>query len=83
MTRINSHADIVTDLREIGEAIDRSPEVKDAVAKERQAVGESITEIETLKSRQIELTALRQQTTQLLKLAVARGKDAASSSAPS
>ena len=77
MSSINSHADIVTDLRELGEAIDRSPEVKEEVVKERQAVGDSLTEIETLKGRQNELTALRQETTQQLKSAVVRGKEAA------
>ncbi|HKH44523.1 MAG TPA: hypothetical protein VKM72_07660 [Thermoanaerobaculia bacterium] len=77
MASINSHADLVTDLRELGEAIDRSPEVKDAVAKERQAVGDSVTEIETLKGRQLELKALAQETTQQLKFAVVRGKEAA------
>ncbi|HKH45109.1 MAG TPA: hypothetical protein VKM72_10640 [Thermoanaerobaculia bacterium] len=77
MGSINSHADVVTDLRELGEAVDRSPEVKDEVEKERQAVGASLTEIETLKSRQIELKALAQETTQQLKFAVVRGKEAA------
>jgi len=77
MSSINSHADVVTDLRELGEAVDRSPEVKDEVEKERQAVAASLTEIESLKSRQIELTGLKQQTTQQLKSAVVRGKEAA------
>jgi hypothetical protein len=77
MGSINSHADVVTDLRGLGEAVDRSPEVKDEVEKERKAVADSLTEIESLKSRQIELTGLKQQTTQQLKSAVVRGKEAA------
>jgi hypothetical protein len=77
MASINSHADIVTDLRELGEAVDRSPEVKEEVEKERKAVADSLVEIETLKGRQIELTGLKQQTTQQLKSAVVRGKEAA------
>jgi hypothetical protein len=74
---INSHADLVTDLRELVEATDRSPEVKETVAAERQAVESSLTRIETLKARQNELTALRQETTQQLKDAVKEGKEAA------
>lgn len=77
MASINSHADIVTDLRELAEAADRSPEVKEEVAKERQEVVDALTEIETLKGRQTELTGLKQQTTQQLKNAVIRGKEAA------
>ncbi|HKH44472.1 MAG TPA: hypothetical protein VKM72_07400 [Thermoanaerobaculia bacterium] len=77
MSSINSHADLVTDLRELVEASDRSPEVKEEVAKERQEVVDSLTVIETLKARQLELSALRQETTQQLKFAVVRGKEAA------
>lgn len=76
MASINSHADIASDMRELVEACDRSPEVKDEVAKERQEVVDTLSEIETLKSRQIELTGLKQQTTQQLKNAVIRGKEA-------
>jgi hypothetical protein len=74
---INSHADFVTDLRELVEAADSSPEVKDQVVAERQAVVDALARIDSLKARQIELKALRQEVTQQLQQAVAEGKEAA------
>jgi hypothetical protein len=44
---------------------------------ERQSVAQLLAEVRFLKARQDELTALRQQVTQQLKSAVARGKEAA------
>jgi hypothetical protein len=77
MPNLSSHADIVRDWRGLLDAADRSPEVKPEVEKERLAVVKALEEVETLKARQDELTALRQQTTQELRNAVARGKEAA------
>lgn len=77
MSSINSKADIIVSLRGLIDAGDRSPELQQGIATERQALEETTTEIETLKGRQEELTGLRQETTQLLNAAIARGKDAA------
>jgi hypothetical protein len=74
MSSINSQADVMTDWKGLMEASDRSPEVQQLVAPERQALGESLVEVETLKARQMELTAQRQEVTQQLKDAVKRGK---------
>lgn len=74
MSSINSQADVMTDWKGLIEASDRSPEVLQLVAPERQALGESLVEVETLKARQMELTAQRHEVTQQLKDAVKRGK---------
>ena len=74
MSSINSQADVMTDWKGLIEASDRSPEVLQLVAPERQALGESLVEVETLKARQMELTAQRHEVTQQLKDAITRGK---------
>jgi uncharacterized protein YhaN len=68
---------VIRDLEELGEADDRSPETQQELAKERQGVDTSLTGMKTLKARQQELKALRQEVTQQLNAAFARGKDAA------
>lgn len=77
MASLNSHADIIRDWELLLDAAERSPEVQKGIEEERQAMLEVLTEVKGLKARQDELTALRQQTTQQLKEAVARGKDTA------
>ena len=77
MPSLNAHADIVRDWSLLLDAAERSPEVQPEVEKERQRVAQSLTEVQALKARQDELTALRQEVTQQLRTAVAQGKDAA------
>ena len=77
MPRLNSHADIFRDWSGLLEAAQRSPEVLPEVEKERLVLEQSLRESEGLKARQEELTGLRQQVTQQLDAALARGKDAA------
>ena len=74
MASINSHADVIVDWKGLIEASELHPEVQQLVAAERQALTESLVEVERLKMRQRDLTAQRQEVTQLLNEAVARGK---------
>jgi len=76
MPSINSKADIIVHLRGLLDAGDRSPELQQGIETERQALEQSVTEIETLKGRQEELTGLRQEVTQQLGGAIRRGKEA-------
>ena len=77
MPSLNAFADIIRDWEMLLDAAERSPEVLAGIDLERQAVAQLLAEVRLLKARQDELTALRQQVTQQLKDAVARGKDAA------
>lgn len=77
MPSLNSHADIIRDWELLLDASERSPEIQQGIEVERQAMLQVLAEVRALKARQDELTALRQQTTQQLKEAVARGKDVA------
>lgn len=73
----NAFADIIRDWEMLLDAAERSPEVLPGIEVERQLVAQLLAEVRLLKARQDELTALRQQITQQLKDAVARGKEAA------
>lgn len=77
MPSLNSHADIIRDWELLLDASERSPEVQKGIEDERQGLTQVLAEVRALKARQDELTALRQQVTQQLKDAVARGKEAA------
>lgn len=76
MANARAQADIIQDIEGLVEADQRSPETQQELARERQGLVESLGEIKTLKARQQELTALRQEATQLLNAAFRRGKDA-------
>ncbi|HYU35280.1 MAG TPA: hypothetical protein VEW48_24265 [Thermoanaerobaculia bacterium] len=77
MPSFNAFADVNRDLELLLDAAERSPEIQAGIEVERQAVAEVLADVRSLKARQDELTALRQQVTQQLKAAIARGKDAA------
>lgn len=77
MASINSQADVMNDWRGLLEAADRSPEVLQILEGEVQALAQSLTEVETLKAQQEALKAQRQEVTQQLNRAVARGKEVA------
>lgn len=68
---------IIRDIEGLIEADDRNPETKQELAKERQVLETSLLEVKSLKARQQELTALRQEVTQQLNAAFQRGRDAA------
>ena len=72
-----SQADIVVDAKGLLEAIQRNPELQPSIEEERKELEQSLAEVRGLKARQQELTALRQEATQLLLKALARAKEAA------
>lgn len=74
MPTVTSQADIALDWRGLIEAILRNPELLKLVDVEVQTLTQTLGEVETLKARQDELKGLRQETTQQLSQAVARGK---------
>jgi hypothetical protein len=77
MSSINSYADIFRDWEGLNEAALRNPEVQQSIEPERLSLLESLAEIQSLKGRQDELTALRQEVTQNLKAAIVKGKEVA------
>ena len=77
MSSINSHPDIIRDWQGLLEAAERNPEVQSSIEEERQSLVKSLAEVQAIKARQEQLTALRQEATQQLAAAVARGKEEA------
>jgi hypothetical protein len=77
MASLNSYADIQRDWTLLLDAAARSPEIAAGIETERLFVQQALTDVQSLKARQDELTALRQEVTQQLREAVKRGKDAA------
>jgi hypothetical protein len=77
MASINSYADIVRDWTGLLEAAERNPDVQPSVEAERQSLAQALTEAQSLKARQDELTALRQEGTQQLNAVLTRGKETA------
>lgn len=77
MPNPKSQADIMADIEGLLDAVERSPEIRALVEAERQVLADSLAEIRALKARQEELTALRQEVTQRLAVALARGKEGA------
>lgn len=77
MSSINSHADVIDDWEGLLEAGERSPELQPSIETERQALAQSLREVQGLKARQVELSAMRQEATQQLTAAVTQGKEEA------
>jgi hypothetical protein len=77
MAGINSYADILEDWEGLLEAVQRTPDLQASVEPEHQALAQSVAEVQGLKARQQELIALRQEVTQQLGVAVAKGKEVA------
>jgi hypothetical protein len=77
MSSINSFADIMRDWEGLLDALQRNPDLQPSVEPERQLLTQSAAEVQGLKARQEELTALRQEVTQQLDAAVTRGKETA------
>ncbi len=75
MNEQKSQADIIRAAEALLDAGERSPDVLET-EKERQAVKDSLVEVKSLKALQEDLTAQRQETTQKLRAAIARLKDA-------
>ena len=75
MPNPKSQAAIIGDIWGLLEAAERSPDIRASVETELQALSQSYTKIRTLKARQEELSALRQEVTQQLQAALAEGKE--------
>ena len=75
MPNPKSQADILGDIWGLLEAFERTPEIRTFVEAEHQALTVSYTKIRNLKARQEELTAMRQEVTQQLGIALAEGKE--------
>lgn len=77
MPKANSQADVMTDWAELLDAVKSRPDLQPVVDAESQSLAQSLTEVQGLKARQNEMTALRQEATQKLREAVSKGKDTA------
>jgi polyribonucleotide nucleotidyltransferase len=75
MPNPKSQAAIIGDIWGLLEAAERSPDIRASIETELQALSQSYTKIRTLKARQEELSALRQEVTQQLQAALAEGKE--------
>jgi hypothetical protein len=73
----NSYPNLINDWGELIEALDRTPELQPTLEEDRLALEQSLADVQTLRARQAELRALRQEATQQLQEAVTRGKDSA------
>jgi hypothetical protein len=77
MPEVNSQADLLRDSEGLLDAGERSPEVKEQIEPEFKTLEASLLNVRTLKARQEELTALRQEVTQQFKAAVVHLKESA------
>lgn len=77
MASINSYADIIRDWVGLLEAAERNADVQPSIEAERQSLTQALSEAQSLKARQDELTAQRQGITQQLYAELSRGKEAA------
>lgn len=75
MPNINSQALLIRHLEGLVDAAERSPEVKEQIEPEFQTLEASLLNLRTLKGRQEELTALRQEVTQQLTAAMVQSKE--------
>lgn len=76
MPNINSQANLIRHTEGLVDAAERSPEVKSQIEPEFQTLEASLLNLRTLKARQEELTALRQEVTQQLTAAMVNVKEA-------
>lgn len=77
MPAINSQADIAQDWTGLLDAADKNPELRQAVEAEYQTLKQWLTDLQTLKARQLDLGAQRQEATQKIKEAIAGGRETA------
>ena len=71
----NSYPVLITNFGDLVEATNRSPDVQQSMETERQALAQTLAEIQTLRARQAELKAQKQEVSQQLKAAVERAKE--------
>lgn len=77
MPVINSQADFIRDIEGLVEAGERTPEVKEQIVPEFQALEKSLLNLKGLKARQEELIAMKQEVTQQLKAAMGETREVA------
>jgi chromosome segregation ATPase len=70
-----SYPVLITSFEGLVEAANRTPEVQASMEPERQALAQTLAEIQSLRARQKELTALKQGVSQQLKAAMERAKE--------
>jgi hypothetical protein len=75
MPEINSFPDVTDDWLGVLDAAEKNPDLQPIIETERQALSQVLAEVQGLKGRQMELGALRQEVTQQLRAALARGKE--------
>ena len=75
--KVSSQADVVTDWEGLLDAVQKNPDLQPSVETERQALAQSLVEVQGLKGRQKELRGLGQEVTQQLMAAIQKGKDVA------
>ncbi|HBL31940.1 MAG TPA: hypothetical protein DD490_34390 [Acidobacteria bacterium] len=74
MGSVTSQADVFLDLQGLLDAIEKNPTAAQNLTQEREVLAETLGEIQTIKARQVELKALRQEATQQLTAALKRGR---------
>ncbi len=77
MSKVSSQADVMADWDELLQAVQANPDLQPAVEAERQALTQSLTEVQGLRARQNEASAIRQESTQQLRDAVTKGRETA------
>ncbi len=77
MPEINSYPDVTDDWLGLLDASSKSPDLQPVIETERQALTAVLSEVQVLRGRQSELSALRQDVTKQLRETVARGKELA------
>jgi hypothetical protein len=77
MPNVTSQADIVLDWRGLIDAVYRTPGLLPLVEQEHADLSQAVVELESVKARQEELNALRQEATQQLGAVIARGREIA------
>jgi hypothetical protein len=77
MSSVNAQADVAHDWKGLLDSVEKSPDLLPLVGTEWTTLAQFLAEFQKIKARQVELTALRQETTQQLDEVVARGKEVA------
>jgi hypothetical protein len=72
----NSYAELILDFQELVRSTEMVPELLPSIEAERQVLVQVLADVERLRTRQAELTALKQRATQELREAIERGKEA-------
>jgi hypothetical protein len=75
--KVSSQADILADWEDLLQAVQSNPDLQPSVDAERQSLAQSLSELQGLKARQNEMAALRQESTQQIKVVAAKGKETA------